>query len=151
MVQLESAWRVELEGCFEPLVYREGHGTDLPKQWLASHDFHNRRGRAYDQGLFADEGADPIIIDLSAGHSAVFRAIHGFGTWEFDVVADSIGQFLLCCAALHHAMTHWGIEAIVDDENGFNLAEEPAQWLFPKMKDWAGVHDSTWCSVFDNY
>lgn len=101
--------------------------------------------------LFADEGGDPVIIDLSKGDGVVFTAMHGCGEWEFDAVADSIGQFLLCHAALHHALYFWGPDCIIDGEDGFNLAQEPSQWLFPRMKEWAGSYNEDWCSVFDNY
>lgn len=101
--------------------------------------------------LFADEGADPVIIDLAGPQYAVLRAAHGMGEWNFGAEADSIGQFMLCCAAMHHALTHWGPDVIVDDDNGFNLAEEPARWLFPRMKEWAGTYYAQWCSVFDNH
>ena len=101
--------------------------------------------------LFADEGADPVIVDLAATSHFVQRAAHGMGEWDFGVEADSIGQFLLCCAAIHHALTNWGPDVIVDDDNGFNLSEEPASWLFPRMKEWAGDYYTDWCSVFENH
>jgi hypothetical protein len=101
--------------------------------------------------LIADEGADPVIIDLSKKEMKVMQASHGMGEWDFHPIADSIGQFLLCQAAIHYAMTNWGADSIIDDEDGFNLAPEPAVWLFPKMKEWAGEYYSDWCSVFDNH
>lgn len=101
--------------------------------------------------LFADEGADPVIIDLAAAPHNVQRAAHGMGEWDFGPQADSIAQFLLCSAAIHHAFTKWGPDIIVDDEHGLTLAKEPADWLFPRMKEWAGTYYTDWCSVFDNH
>jgi len=49
--------------------------------------------------LFANEGADPIIVDLSRGDTEVQKAWHGEGDWDFFSIADSIGQFLLRTAA----------------------------------------------------
>lgn len=103
--------------------------------------------------LFADEGADPIIVDLteSGEYSTVYRAIHGIGRWEFGPIADSIGQFLLCAAAVHHAFTGFDLEeAIVDDESGFNLHPECASWLFPFINRYAKKYYDDWLSVFDN-
>ena len=101
--------------------------------------------------LFADEGADPVIIDLSQKKPRIMQAAHGMGEWDFSPIADSIGQFLLCQAAIHYAMTNWGSDCIIDDENGFNLAQGPSEWLFPRMKEWAGKYYSDWCSVFENH
>src|SRR5262249_39225635 len=99
--------------------------------------------------LFADEGADPVIIDRVDNPYCVQRAAHGMGDWTFEPIADSIAQFLLCSAATHHALTHWGYDVILDDRNGFNLAAEPAKWLFPKMRLWAGSYYEDWCSIFN--
>jgi hypothetical protein len=100
--------------------------------------------------IFADEGADPVIIDLSKNKCTVLQAMHGTGDWDFTPVADSIGQFLLCSAALHFALSNWGRLDAIEDEGDFNLAKKPAEWLFPKMKVWAGSYYEDWCSVFDN-
>jgi hypothetical protein len=56
----------------------------------------------WDHGWFliADEGADPIIVDLSRGDTEIWMAWHGQGAWSFFPVADSIGQFLLGAAAV---------------------------------------------------
>ncbi|RYD47143.1 MAG: hypothetical protein EOP85_06040 [Verrucomicrobiaceae bacterium] len=101
--------------------------------------------------LIADEGADPIAFDLNEPDSPVNRASHGMGEWSFGRFSDSAGQFLLCAAAVHHALTAWGPEPITDDENGFRLKDEPAKWLFPRMKKWAGQSYDEWCSIFDNH
>jgi SMI1 / KNR4 family (SUKH-1) len=101
--------------------------------------------------LFADEGADPVIIDISTQPYSVKQAVHGAGEWSFSPIADSIAQFILCCAALHHAMTHWGWDIIDDDNDKWNLAEDPAIWLFPRMKEWAGKYYTIWCGEFDNH
>ncbi|MFG1489041.1 SMI1/KNR4 family protein [Oceanospirillum sp. HFRX-1_2] len=103
--------------------------------------------------LIADEGADPIMVDLSEqGHvSPVYRAMHGAGCWDFEPIADSIGQFLLCAAAMHHALDEMDIEEPVqDDDLGFNLCEDAAKWLFPFIRRHATEYQDEWLSVFDN-
>lgn len=103
--------------------------------------------------LFADQGADPIIVDLSeqSEYSTVYQAMHGIGRWDFSPVADSIGQFLLCIAALNHALTGFNVEdSIIDDEDGFNLHEKCANWLFPFINEYANEYYDEWLSVFDN-
>jgi hypothetical protein len=55
--------------------------------------------------LLADEGADPVIMHLRQPAAGIQKLLHGAGSWdEGDTIADTIGQFLLCCAALHHAL-----------------------------------------------
>ncbi len=74
--------------------------------------------------LLADEGADPIIIDLVEGRGTprVLQALHGQGSWDFDVLAFSLPQFALLVAARHYALQMVGpAELIADDERGFNL------------------------------
>ncbi|MCB1584440.1 MAG: SMI1/KNR4 family protein [Xanthomonadales bacterium] len=103
--------------------------------------------------LFADEGADPIIVDLSEQleYSVVYQAMHGTGDWQFGAIADSIGQFLVCIAAFNHALTGFNVEdAIVDNENGFNLHEKCASWLFPFISKYANNYYEDWLSVFEN-
>jgi hypothetical protein len=39
---------------------------------------------------------------------------------------------VLCSAALHHALSNFEGEGIVDDDNGFCLAQGAAKWYFPK-------------------
>lgn len=102
--------------------------------------------------LIADEGGDPLIIDMKTKASRlVCRAMHGAGEWNFHPEADTVGQFLLCASAVHHALTYWGRDVITDNASGFCLCDEPAKWLFPRMRDWAGVYYEDWCSVFDNH
>lgn len=103
--------------------------------------------------IFADEGADPVIVKLNEQeqHSVVYKAMHGAGEWEFEPIADSIGQFLICAAAVDHALTGFDHEdAIIDDESGFNLVQQSAEWLFPFIKQQAGHYYEHWVSVFDN-
>ncbi|MCO1336342.1 SMI1/KNR4 family protein [Microbulbifer sp. OS29] len=103
--------------------------------------------------IFSDEGADPIIVKLNEQekHSKVYKAMHGAGKWEFRPIADSIGQFLVCAAATHHALCGFNLEdSIIDDRNGFNLAEEPASWLFPFIHKHASKYYEEWVSVFEN-
>ncbi|TPN86897.1 SMI1/KNR4 family protein [Aquimarina algicola] len=102
--------------------------------------------------MLADEGADPVIIDLNSGKMKIQKLMHGAGSWEYgEIIADNIAQFLLCSSALHHALTGFEEEAIVDDENGFCLAPRASEWYFENIKKWAGDYHEEWCSVFDNY
>lgn len=102
--------------------------------------------------ILADEGADPVVVDLTDATAGVQKLRHGAGSWEYgETIADTIGQFLLCSAALHHALNHFEDESVVDDEKGFNLAPEAAAWYFANMKSWAGIYYDAWCSVFDNH
>ncbi|GAA4056235.1 hypothetical protein GCM10022409_49410 [Hymenobacter glaciei] len=102
--------------------------------------------------MFANEGGDPVIVDLQAANGAVIQLRHGAGNWETSAaIAGSIGQFLLCGAALQHALHELGgDDPIIDDENGFQLVPEAAAWLFPHMREWAGPYYEEWCSAFDN-
>lgn len=105
-----------------------------------------------DYFIFADEGADPVIIDLRHPENGIQLLVHGSGSWDYgDSIADSFGQFLLCCAARHHALNNFEEDPIVDDEKGFNLADKAAEWYFKNMKKWAGEYYENWCSVFDNH
>ncbi|HEX8326667.1 MAG TPA: hypothetical protein VF629_03940 [Hymenobacter sp.] len=101
--------------------------------------------------LLGDEGADPVLLDLDQPERGIQKLWHGEGDWETgDILAATLGQFLLCCAALHHALTGFEEEPVIDDERGFNLAPQAAAWLFPRMKTWAGPYYAAWCSSFDN-
>lgn len=124
----------------EPVGYRvDGSGkaiADWSPGWL----------------IFADEGADPVIIDLDTatdGDCPVLQAMHGTGSWDFGRVADSIPQYLLLSAALHHALTMLP-DPILDDDAGFRLAEPAASWLFPRVRGWAGAYYEDWVSIFHN-
>ena len=101
--------------------------------------------------LLADEGADPVMLDLDQPAAGIQKLLHGAGSWETgDTVADTLGQFLLCSAALHHALTAFEDEPLVEDARGFNLAPQAAAWLLPRLKTWAGPHYGAWSVVFDN-
>ena len=100
--------------------------------------------------MLGDEGADPIIVDLNED-GAVAQLEHGAGNWETGTeMAASIGQFLLCAAARQHALQHFGGEVTTDDGRGFRLAPEPAAWLFPRLRQWAGPYYPEWTQEFDN-
>ncbi|MDQ1163919.1 SMI1/KNR4 family protein [Flavobacterium sp. SORGH_AS_0622] len=102
--------------------------------------------------IFADEGADPVIVDFEDLENGIQKLMHGAGNWETGTTAaDTLGQFLLCSAALHHALSNFEDESIIDDENGFNLADNAAKWYFKNMRNWAGKYYDEWCSVFDNH
>jgi len=101
--------------------------------------------------LLGDEGADPVLLDLDRPELGIQKLGHGEGDWETGgTMADTLGQFLLCSAALHHALTAFEAEWLIDDERGFNLAPQAAAWLFPRMRTWAGPYYQAWCSAFDN-
>ena len=101
--------------------------------------------------LIATDGGDPIIIDLNDRYevSPVYSAMQGEENWDFVPIADSIGQFLLCAAAIEHALNFPAIIAPLDED--FNLAPAPAHWLFPLLKTYAGDHYDEWAGVFENY
>ena len=100
--------------------------------------------------LFADEGADPIILPLDTAYE-IEKRNHGYGDWESgEGIAENIAQFLLCASYQHYALSQNDFDCIVDDEHGFNLDPEIAAWYFPQMKKYAKQYYSVWCGVFDN-
>ena len=72
-------------------------------------------------------------------------------TQDHRVLARSIMQFLVGLCAMHHALSGIQANPTTDDEKGFNLAYEPAAFLFPLMKKlfWKR-HWFNWITVFDN-
>ncbi|HSI49237.1 MAG TPA: SMI1/KNR4 family protein [Ideonella sp.] len=103
--------------------------------------------------LIGDEGADPIIVELGGTgvSSPVLQAMHGEGDWNFEIIASSLGQFILLTAARHHALHMLPFDQlIIDNENGFNLAGSAAEWLFPRVKRWAPEFYDSWVGAFDN-
>jgi len=101
--------------------------------------------------LLADEGADPVVFDLGQPTAGIRKLLHGAGSWdEGAAVADTLGQFLLCSAALHHALQAFEDDPFIDDAQGFQLAPRAAAWLFPRLQAWAGPHYGAWCAAFDN-
>ena len=101
--------------------------------------------------LIAREGGEPIIVKLDESNSlsTVYSAMSGEGGWEFFPIADSIGQFLLCAAALEHAMNFPGMDDSLDDD--FNLVGDAAKWLFPFLRKHAESYYDEWASVFENF
>lgn len=101
--------------------------------------------------LIAHEGGDPVIVKTSEQGelSPVYSAMQGMGYWDFAKVADSIGQYLVCACAIQHALNFPGVNEPLDDD--FNLAPAAANWLFPLLRQHAGVHYDEWASVFENY
>lgn len=97
--------------------------------------------------LFADEGADPVIVDLSNNGPSVRKAMHGAGEWEFWPIADSIGQFLLCAAAVHHITEQWGEEIADEDE----LPAKAVDWIDGGLKKWAGAYHQNWHELLLDY
>lgn len=101
--------------------------------------------------LLADEGADPVVLDLGQPAAGIQKLLHGAGSWaEGDPVADTLGQFWLGSAARHHTLHAFETEPISADAQGFRLAPPVAAWLFPRLKTWAGAYYAAWCADFDN-
>jgi hypothetical protein len=106
--------------------------------------------------LIGEEGADPIVVDLDqTGNDepcVVLTAPHGQGEWDFDECASSLPLFLVLAAAQHHALTGIvkQVDAIVDDEHGFNLCAPAARWYFPFVRRIAPEHYDRWTMTFEN-
>ena len=99
--------------------------------------------------VLADQGGDPMIVDLSRGDTQVLQAMHGAGAWNFWPIADTIGQFVLCAAAVHHTLVKWS-DQLDDEDLGDDLPPEAADWLFPRMRTWSGEYYGRWCEDFTN-
>ena len=101
--------------------------------------------------LIANDGGEPIIVKLDKHNdtSIVYSAMQGEAGWEFFPIADSIGQFLVCAAALERAMNFPGLEDSLDDD--FNLLGDAAKWLFPFLRHYAASYYEEWASVFENF
>lgn len=101
--------------------------------------------------LIANEGGEPIIVKLNeqGRSSVVYSALQGEGPWDFCPIADSIGQFLICAAAVEYALNFPNVAEPLDED--FNLATEAAEWLFPFIKMHAEKYYDEWLSVFENY
>jgi len=101
--------------------------------------------------LIANDGGEPIIVKLDEQNdtSIVYSALQGEAGWEFFPIADSIGQFLVCAAALERAMNFPGLEDSLDDN--FNLLGDAAKWLFPFLRQYAESYYEEWASVFENF
>jgi cell wall assembly regulator SMI1 len=104
--------------------------------------------------LIGDQGADPVMVDLAIqGKSCrVHQAIHGIGSWDFSLISPSIPIYMVLISAQHHALTGFGkrVDAITDDENGFNLMEPAANWYFPFVKALVPELYNHWTESFDN-
>ena len=44
--------------------------------------------------VIADAGGDPFCIDLTTTEGAIYTSMHGMGTWEFELYAESFIAFL---------------------------------------------------------
>jgi hypothetical protein len=105
--------------------------------------------------LIASEGGEPVIVNLDDNLtnniklSPVYSAMQTNDGWDFSLVADSIGQYLISAKAIEHAMEFPKVEYPLDAE--FNLASPAALWLFPFLKKHAANHYDEWASVFENY
>jgi hypothetical protein len=147
------AERVALEGVGNPIeIWPRDELTTAPLGYRVDTKGQILPGWSPGWFILADEGADPVIVDLdaSSGESCrVLQAMHGTGEWEFEPVADSIGQCLLVASAFHHALT-MGDDPIVDGAGGLELAEPAAGWLFPRVRGWAPDHSEHWLGVFRN-
>jgi len=101
--------------------------------------------------LIANDGGEPIIVKLGEHNntSIVYSAMQGEAGWDFFPISDSIGQFLVCAAALERAMNFPGLDESLDE--GFNLLGDAATWLFPFLRHYAGSYYEEWASVFENF
>jgi SMI1/KNR4 family protein SUKH-1 len=104
--------------------------------------------------LIGDEGADPIMVDLTIHDtsSPVFQALHGTGMWDFSFISHSIPLYMVLVSAQHHALTGFSrrADAITDDKNGFNLIEPSAHWYFPFLKQLIPGLYNHWTESFSN-
>ena len=104
--------------------------------------------------LIGDEGADPVIVDITVQDKScpVLQAIHGTGSWDFSLISYSIPLFMVLISAQHHALTGFSkrTNAITDDENGFNLVEPAASWYFSLVKELSPELYNHWTESFNN-
>jgi len=101
--------------------------------------------------VIATDGSDPIFINIDdeGELSPVYSAMKTEAGWDMALIADSIGQFLLCAAAIDHALNFPDIDEPLDEE--FNLNTKAAKWFFPLIKQYANNHYDEWAAVFENY
>lgn len=90
MARKEFPDGINLYGAEELLQRQAGYSYD------AEHDC---EFPDWPQGylVIADSGADPFCIDtkdIQNGDAPIYSAMHGMGTWEFDLYADSFLLFL---------------------------------------------------------
>src|SRR5687767_751402 len=89
--------------------------------------------------LIGDEGADPIMVNLTIHDKScpVFQAPHGTGRWDFSLVSHSIPLYMVLVSAQHHALTGFSKRAvsITYDEHGCKLIEPAAKWYFSFLKE----------------
>ena len=90
--------------------------------------------------MLGDEGADPIIVDLTAPNAGVLTAFHGEGDWEFFPIADTLGQFLICSTAVDFTLAKWGVQY----RNEGALPAGARSWLDTVLGRWAGEHYELW-------
>lgn len=104
--------------------------------------------------LIGDQGADPIIVDLAIQSRScpVFQSVHGVGIWDYSLVAHSIPLYMVLVAAQHHALTGFEkkMNAMTDNEKGFNLIEPAAKWYFLFLKKLIPDLYKYWTEGFDN-
>ena len=140
---------VEFQGVGHPIILHglnklswrmEGYNTDP-----ATNNWHD------DWFLIAQEGGEPIIVKLDgrSDQSIVYSAMQGQAGWEFFPIANSIAEFLVCGAAIERAMNFPGLEDSLDE--AFNLLGDAAKWLFPFLRNHAGLYYEEWASVFENF
>lgn len=92
--------------------------------------------------LIGDEGGDPCMVDLASSSPTVLIAMHGAGTWRFQSFTDSIASFLVCAAAVHHAVTHWDRLEASKETDVYH--EDASAWLKPVLKRWASDDYHRW-------
>jgi hypothetical protein len=101
--------------------------------------------------VIATDGSEPVFINIDdeGDLSPVYSAMKTEAGWDMALIADSIGQFLLCAAAIDHALNFPDIDEPLDEE--FNLNTKAAKWFFPLIKQYANNHYDEWAAVFENY
>ena len=101
--------------------------------------------------IIATEGSEPIFINIDDKDnlSPVYSAMKTEAGWDVAQISDSIGQFLLCIAAINHALNFPEIAEPLDE--AFNLNDNVAKWFFPLIKLHANNHYDEWAAVFENF
>lgn len=114
-------------------------------------------GWGRDWFLIGDREADPVIVDLSrmGTHCPVWEAGHGAGAWKFRQIANSLPQYLLCAAYMHHALTQLNRQPLIMKKQFLLptkvlLADNVAAWLLPRIRRCDEAFYGYWVGHFTN-
>jgi len=144
---------IVFQGVGNPVVIRASSELSWRMEGYNVNPETNEAINGWNDGWFliANDGNEPIIVKLDEHNatSIVYSAMQSEAGWDFFPIADSIGQFLVCAAALERAMKFPGLEDSLDDN--FNLLGDAAKWLFPFLRQYAGNYYEEWASVFENF